>query len=208
MMTAGSPWLISQRSSGKDPVMMVCKKPEALNQSSDSLQLTFTSKADWTKGCTVWHTEAPSDTGTCREVLERGERRRSEDVFGLVLFLYLFVSYFVLFSSRGGGCCRAEGRIWGTQRWVELCCMMWYLREIVSRMEDLFQLKVQKHSAPSKLAPLCLRKWKSRSSWRTARRRRDVHLKARIKEKGKERPQQRLFKGLCPMALLRLNPIH
>lgn len=39
---------ISQRSFGKDPVMMVYQKSEALNLIGDLLQGTFASKADWT----------------------------------------------------------------------------------------------------------------------------------------------------------------
>ena len=46
---------ISERSPGGDPVLMVQQKPEASNQTNDSLQQTFASKAVWAKLCCVTH---------------------------------------------------------------------------------------------------------------------------------------------------------
>ena len=46
---------ISERSPSEDPVLFVLQKPEASNQTNDSLQRTFASEDVWAKGCTVGH---------------------------------------------------------------------------------------------------------------------------------------------------------
>lgn len=95
--SGGTMHRISQESSSEDPIMMAFKKPEALNQISDSSQWTLASKADWTTGCTVWHTQAPSATRMNVKVCLRGRKERCEEVFWFCLFC-LF-SCFVLFWS-------------------------------------------------------------------------------------------------------------
>ena len=47
---------ITKKSPGEDPALTMSQKPEALNQTIDSLRRTFASKAVWTKGYTVGHT--------------------------------------------------------------------------------------------------------------------------------------------------------
>lgn len=102
----------------------VYKKPEILNQASESLPWTFASQANWTKRYTIWHTKTSTATRTTRKVMDRQERRSwSFSVPGMVyvlfwfigflllLFLLLFACLLTLFSSIswGGECSRDEG---------------------------------------------------------------------------------------------------
>lgn len=49
---------LSKRSPDKNSALIVYQKPEALNQTEDSLQCSFASKDVLTKGYTVWHITA------------------------------------------------------------------------------------------------------------------------------------------------------
>ena len=53
-MTQGNN-IISEKSPGEDPVLIVEQKPETMNQTTESLQWPFASKAVGTKWFTVWH---------------------------------------------------------------------------------------------------------------------------------------------------------
>jgi hypothetical protein len=80
---------------------LIQQKPETSNQTSDSLQWTFASKAVWTKGwqC-VTHCDIPQ-----------------------LSWWDILIFCFVLFSF-GGDIARTEGRYGGMGRWVGLgaCC--------------------------------------------------------------------------------------
>lgn len=52
----------------------VCQKPEALDETSDSLPQTFARKADWIKRSTSWHTVASNATKT-----NAGKTGKTED---------------------------------------------------------------------------------------------------------------------------------
>ena len=105
----------------------VYQKPEPLIQSNHLLRWTFASKADWTKGCIMWHT--PPNAPRTNETLERRERRKSEEGLFCFLFMFLFVCllcfilvwFFLIFLLEGAP---GVGRGYGeTGRWEELGCM-------------------------------------------------------------------------------------
>lgn len=60
------------RSLDEGPVLMVCQKPLALNQTNN-----FASRTVWTKGYVACHTAAPKAIRTNEYVTERWERQRS-----------------------------------------------------------------------------------------------------------------------------------
>lgn len=63
---------IPERSLDEGPVLMVCQKSQALNQTNN-----FPSRAVWMKGYVVCHTAAPKAIRTNEYVRERWERQRS-----------------------------------------------------------------------------------------------------------------------------------
>ena len=84
-----------KKSSGEEPGRFLYQKPEALNQTKDSLQWAVVSQVDGTKGYTIWHTEVSSAIRIDEEVMERQERRKSRDIFvsGVIFFLFKFISF-------------------------------------------------------------------------------------------------------------------
>lgn len=110
---------ITRRIPGEDPVLTLSQKPEALKQTSDSLQQALASEDCVGAG---WHTEDSVDAGY---TVNTGWHTAASSVKCFLCFVYLFFKFLFFFSFLRGCVTRVEGRYIGMGSWMGLGYMIW-----------------------------------------------------------------------------------